>query len=159
MTYGKTNLRRPAFALAAAALLPLGGCHRQPAQPAVSIAQPWVRLPAVPGGEGAGYFTATSAADDILLGVAAPGARIEMHESMTHSGMASMRPLADVALPAGGTVSFAPGGKHLMIHGLDPKLKKGGTIALIFRFRSAPPVTAAARLVGPGDGPPADAGH
>jgi copper(I)-binding protein len=152
-------LRRLAFALAAAALPALAACHRQPAQPGVSVEHVWVRLPAVPGGEGAGYFAATSAADDALTGVAAPGARIEMHESMTHGGMAMMRPLAGVALPAGEKTDFAPGGRHLMISGLDPKLKRGGTVPLIFRFRAAPPVTAEARLVGPGEGPPEGAGR
>jgi copper(I)-binding protein len=141
-----------------AALLPLAGCHRGARQTGISIEHVWVRLPAVAGGTGAGYFSATAPADDALLAVTAPGARIELHESMSRGGMTSMRPLANVALPAGDEVRFAPGGKHLMIFKLDPKLKKGGTLPLTFRFRKAPPVTAPAQLVGPADLPPEDAG-
>jgi hypothetical protein len=150
--------------LAIALVLPcLAGCHRAAPAAGVSVAHAWVRLPAVASGAGAGYFTATASADDSLLGVSAPGARIELHETMTMGGnggmggMSGMRPLPNVALRAGDAVRFAPGGKHLMIFGLDPKLKKGGTIPLTFRFRKAPPVTAPAQLVGPADPPPADA--
>jgi copper(I)-binding protein len=141
----------------AAALLALAGCHGGTPQAGVSVEHVWVRLPAVPGGAGAGYFTATAPADDALLGVTAGGARIELHESMTAGGMTSMRPLRTVALGAGDEVRFAPAGKHLMIFGLDPGLKKGGTLPLTFRFRASPPVTATARLVGAGDAPPEDA--
>ncbi|HEX5182538.1 MAG TPA: copper chaperone PCu(A)C [Allosphingosinicella sp.] len=150
-------------ALIAAALLPLAGCRKERAT-GVSVAHAWVRLPPVPGRAGAGYFTAKAGAEDELLGVSAPGVKIELHETMTASGpgamgaMTGMRPLASVALPAGEPVRFTPGGKHLMIYGLDPKLKKGGTIRFTFRFRSAPPVTASAQLVGPADPPPENAG-
>jgi copper(I)-binding protein len=70
--------------------------------------------------------------------------------------MTMMRQLAGIALPAGETIAFAPGGKHLMIFGLDPKLKPRDRLRLTFRFRAAPPVEAEARLVGPADGPPGD---
>jgi hypothetical protein len=158
-------MRRISLAvMAAAAPLALAGCHKARPATGVSITGAWVRLPAVPGQAGAGYFSAKAAADDTLLGVSAPGARVEMHETMSMSGggamgaMTGMRPVASVPLPAGAAVRFAPGGKHLMIFGLDPKLKKGGTIRLSFRFRKAPPVTATAQLVGPAGPPPANAG-
>lgn len=148
----------PLFMAAAVAALPaLAGCHREGPKSGVSVEHVWVRLPAVPGQPGAGYFTATAAAGDALVAVSAPGARIELHESMTMGGgMTSMQPLASVAMAPGEAVRFAPAGKHLMIYGLDPKLKKGGTIPLTFRFRASPPVTTAASLVGAGDAPPAD---
>jgi periplasmic copper chaperone A len=151
MTYAKTARLDIAMALAAA-LLALGACHRGPG---VSVKRAWVRLPAVAGGAAAGYFTARSNRDDALVGVEAPGARIELHESMKTAGMTGMRPIAAADLPASETIAFAPGGKHLMIFGLD-RLKPGGRLRLTFRFRSAPPVEAEARLVGPADGPPGD---
>ena len=151
MRYAKT----PVLLLAAAAMS-LASCHRDPGSPAVSVKRAWVRLPAVAGGAGAGYFTASANRDDSLVAVDSAGARIELHESMTHGGMTSMRPLAAAALPAGEKIAFEPGGKHLMIFGLDPKLKPGDRLRLTFRFRSAPPVEAAARLVGAGDAPPGD---
>ncbi|HEY1607490.1 MAG TPA: copper chaperone PCu(A)C [Allosphingosinicella sp.] len=150
--------------LAAAALLPLAGCHKDKGASGVSVEHAWVRLPPVAGREGAGYFTAKAAAEDELLGVSAPGLKIELHETMTASGpgamgaMTGMRPLASVALPAGEAVRFTPGGKHLMVYGLDPRLKKGGTVRFTFRFRAAPPATVPAQLVGPADPPPEYAG-
>ena len=150
-------------ALAAAALLPLAGCHKESPRAGVSVEHAWVRLPAVAGRAAAGYLRATAAADDALLGVSAPGARIELHETMSMGAagamgaMTGMRPTASVVLPAGDEVRFAPGGKHMMIFGLDPK-RKGGTLRLTLRFRAAPPVTVPAQLVGPADPPPEDAG-
>jgi hypothetical protein len=145
----------PILILAAAALS-LASCHRDSGSPSVTVKRAWVRLPAVAGGAAAGYFTARANRDDELVSVSAPNARVELHESMSHGGMTMMRQLAGIALPAGETIAFAPGGKHLMIFGLDPKLKPRDRLRLTFRFRTAPPVEAEARLVGPADGPPGD---
>ena len=164
MTNANTSLLPLHIALATAALLPLAGCEKNNPETGVLVEHAWVRLPAVADGAAAGYFTATAGGNDALLAVSAPGARVELHETMSMGGtgamgaMTGMRPIARVALPAGDAVRFTPGGKHLMIFGLDPKLKKGGTVNLTFRFRKAPPVTAPAQLVGPADPPPEDAG-
>ncbi|HEX4737480.1 MAG TPA: copper chaperone PCu(A)C [Allosphingosinicella sp.] len=164
MTKRNTRFRSIAVALLTATLLSLAGCEKRDPETGVLVEHAWVRLPAVAGGAAAGYFTATAGGDDALLAVSAPRARVELHETMSMGGagamgaMTGMRPIANVALPANAPVRFTPGGKHLMIFGLDPKLKKGGTVNLIFRFRKAPPATAAAQLVGPADPPPGDAG-
>jgi copper(I)-binding protein len=145
-----------ALAAMLAPVLAVAACHRGPARPQVRIERAWVRLPAIPGGEGAGYLTARSSVADRLLAASAPGARITLHRTMSASGMTAMQPLASVALPAGEKIAFAPGGLHLMIAGLDPKLKRHDRIALTFHFTTAPPVTVRARLVGPGEGAPGD---
>jgi hypothetical protein len=154
-------MQKPILLLAvAAASLVLGGCDRGPAKPKVSISRAWVRLPALPGGAGAGYFTAEASTADTLLAVSGPGLRIALHESMSDHGMMTMRPLASVPLAAGERIAFAPAGRHLMIFGLDApgraRARAGQRIALTFRFRAAPPVTVEARIVGPGAGPPGD---
>ena len=151
MRYTKIHLP-----LLVAAAMSLASCHRNAGSPEVSVKRAWVRLPAVAGGAAAGYFRMQANRDDGLIAVSAPGARIELHESMMHGGMTGMRPLANVALPAGEKIAFEPGGKHLMIFGLGPDLKPRGRLPLTFRFRSAPPVEVEARLVGAGDGPPGD---
>ena len=150
------NYAKMPLLLLAAATLSLASCHRDAGSPAASVKRAWVRLPAVAGGAAAGYFTVRANRDDALVAVSAPGARVELHESMTHGGMTGMRPLAAAALPAGETIAFEPGGKHLMIFGLGPDLKPRDRLPLTFRFRSAPPVEVQARLVGAGDGPPGD---
>ena len=41
--------------------------------------------------------------------------KIEMHETVIEDGVAKMSALDRVVLPAGATVEFKPGGKHLML--------------------------------------------
>ena len=72
-----------------------------------------------------------------------PGLRVEIHESTEHGGMMQMRRLARVTIPAKATVSFAPGGKHLMLFGFDGSaevtlaatLESGETIPVVFATR------------------------
>jgi copper(I)-binding protein len=142
------------FAIGFTAVFLLVGCDRAPKPPQVQVERAWVRLPAAPAVPGAGYFEAkANGAGQALVGVSSPGLRIEMHESMTMNQMSAMRPI-DSAEFAGERLAFAPGGKHLMIFGLDPKLKPGATLSLSLRFSSAPPVTVEAKLVGAGEAAP-----
>lgn len=41
--------------------------------------------------------------------------RVELHETVVENDVATMRPLDSVSVPPGGTVSFQPGGRHLML--------------------------------------------
>lgn len=144
------------FAIAFAAAFLLPGCNRAPSAPEVTVKHAWVRLPAAPGVPGAGYFLASAnSAGEALVAVSSPGLRTEMHESMTMNHMSAMRPIASAGFDEG-KLAFAPGGKHLMIFGLDPNLKAGGTLPLSLRFKSAPPVTVEAKLVGAGEPAPSD---
>jgi copper(I)-binding protein len=148
-------MNRSLISAAALAILLLSSCGK-PAEPKAQVRGAWVRLPAAPGGAGAGYFESrANRSDEALLSVSAPGARIEMHESMTENHMSSMRPLATAPFEDR-KLEFAPGGKHLMIFGLDPALKRRGSIPLTLHFKGAPPVTVPARLIGAGDPPPSD---
>jgi copper(I)-binding protein len=142
--------------LAAASAVSLAACERAPRSPEVQVQRAWIRLPAAPGGAAAGYFEArANRPGEAVVGASLPGARVEMHESMTMNHMSSMHPIEAAPFDAA-RVSFAPGGKHLMIFGLDPELKPGGTAPLTLRFKSAPPVTVTAKLIGAGDPPPSD---
>lgn len=114
-----------------AALLALAACG----DPAPSVSAT-VRLAAVPGRPAAGYLTLPIAGDlGALVSVSSPQAgRIEMHETMTHGNMSSMRPLARIAVRDGETLSFTPGGRHLMIFDLDRSIPAGGQVTLVFHF-------------------------
>ncbi len=117
----------------------------------------WVRLPAVTGQPGAAYFTLHGGAkDDTLLAVSTPAAlKTEMHESMKGAGgMMTMSPLAQLAVPAGGEVQFAPGGKHVMLFSIGPAVKAGGTVPLTLAFASGKTLRLDAKVVGAGDPPP-----
>lgn len=145
--------------IAAAAVLT--GCAGEQPPAAATIEQAWVRLPAAPGVAGAGYFSATlGAPGDAITSVASPSAtRIELHEAVEADGVTRMVPLARAAHEGSAPIRFAPGGKHLMIFGLDPALRSGGEVALTFTFAQAPPATVRARLVSPGAGAPGHDGH
>lgn len=118
----------------------------------------WVRLPAVAGQPGAAYFTVQGGAtQDTLLAVATPAAiRAELHESMAGDhGMMQMAPLKDVAVPAGGTLAFAPGGRHVMLFSIGPAVKAGQKVPLTLSFASGKALHLEAKVVGAGDPAPA----
>lgn len=137
------------------ALTLLAACHQSGKEP--SAARAWVRLPAVAGAPAAAYLTLTGgrkAAALVRVESALVG-RIEMHESMAGSGgMMTMKPLDRLEVPSGGTVSFAPSGKHLMLFGLDPAVKPGTAVPLRFGFADGTTTEAEAKTVAAGEDAP-----
>ena len=136
------------------ALLPpalaLGACS-QPKQLYVDHA--WVRLPAVRAQPAAAYFTIHGGkADETLIAVSTDVAiRSELHDSMT-SG--AMTPAASLAVPAGSTVAFAPGGRHVMLYQLNPAVKPGGKLTLTFTFANGERILQDAAVVDAGAAAP-----
>jgi copper(I)-binding protein len=129
-------------------VLVLGGCG-QPKQ--VYIDKAYIRTAAAPGRPASGYFTlhGGTAATTLISVHTEVAIKTEMHESTTSGGMASMKPVDHVALPADGTVAFAPGGKHLMIYDLNPGMKVGKTITLVFTFSDGSRLEKEAVLIAP----------
>jgi copper(I)-binding protein len=142
--------------LFATLLLCLGGCNAG-SHSTVTATDPVVRLSPVAGQPAAGYLRVSASADhQALTGVSSPqAARIEMHETMSAGTMTMMRPLAQIDLASRPEVVFAPGGRHLMIFGLDPKLKPGDSAQLVIHFAHGAPITVPAKLIAAGD----DAAH
>ncbi len=116
----------------------------------------WIRLSAVPTNPSAAYFSLNGGSkDETLVSVSTPAAgRAEMHESMTSGGMMSMTPLKTVGIPAGGTVAFAPGGKHVMLYSVRGGTRPGGSVPLTFTFADGSKLTTQAKVVGAGDPAP-----
>jgi periplasmic copper chaperone A len=137
--------------IVAAALLS-AGCERVPVGPRVTVDDAVVTLPAVPGRPGAAYFTLRTNTDATrFTGLGSPGiGRIELHETVTQGGVSRMRPVIDVRFGPDEPLTFAPGGRHAMLFGIDPSLRVGGTVPLTFSFDAAPPVTVEAEVRGPG---------
>jgi len=137
-----------------AALALVAGCHPRSSEPKATHA--WVRLPAVPGRPGAAYVTIASGPGETLVKVeSALASRIEMHEEMKGAGgMTGMAPLAKVEIPAGGSVVFAPGARHLMVFDIDPVVKPGTAIPLRFGFASGKTAEAEAKTVAAGEDAP-----
>ena len=96
-----------------------------------------------------GYFRLRIEGDrGALLAVTSPQAgRIEMHETMDMANMSAMRPIGPLPVHDGDTLSFAPGGRHLMIYDLRSGLAAGGRIDLVLHFQRGDPVTLGATLV------------
>ena len=70
-----------------------------------------------------------------LVSVSSPDfERVEMHRTEQHDGMTKMLPVTRVILSTNGSVSFQPGGIHLML--IKPKkiLKSGDSISLTLFF-------------------------
>jgi hypothetical protein len=109
----------------------------------ITVEHPWARPAAT--ANGAAYFGLTNhgAAPDRLVGVASPAARTaEMHATTVDAqGIATMRRVQAVDLPAGGGAVFAPGGLHLMLVDLARPLAAGASFPLTLTFERAGAVT------------------
>ena len=93
---------------------------------------------------GVAYFTITNGTDvdDALIAASTPAAaHVEMHETSIEAGMARMRPLNEVRVPAGGRIAVAPGGIHLMLVDLAHPLVAGSRVPLTLEFRNAGKMT------------------
>jgi hypothetical protein len=92
----------------------------------------------------AAYLTITNRgrADDLLTGARSPAAAaVELHTMNMSGGMMQMRALETAVVPAGRSLSFEPGGDHLMVIGLKAPLKAGDTLSLTLIFERAGEIT------------------
>jgi len=109
----------------------------------------WARAAAT-GGDTAVYFTITNGkvADDALLSAATDAAASAgVHQTTTDaSGMTGMQMIPSVPIPGGGTVTFAPGGYHVMLTGLKAELKPGDQVKVTLTFQNAGVVTVTAEV-------------
>lgn len=131
------------FALVAP--LALGGCQ-PPAQLLVKNA--YVQLSPDPDMPSSGYFTVQGGADNVtLMAVTAPAAqRVAMHETIDDGGISRMVPVEKVNIPSRADVAFVPGGRHLMIFGIDGGARRKGTLALQFIFSNGDRILVDAKL-------------
>lgn len=113
-----------------------------------------IRVAPVAAVTASGYFVVRNngAVADTLASVTTAAAdSVSLHESMDHGdGVMMMMPLEWVAIPAGDSVAFAPGGRHLMLEQFATPLVIGDSVRLTFTFRSGRVLEVAApvRLVG-----------
>lgn len=104
----------------------------------VQVSNAWVRA-TVPGQPVAGAYLDIRASSRLkLVGVSSSVAeRGEIHEMKEEDGMMKMRGVKAVELPAGKTVSLAPGGLHVMLFGLAEPLTEGRKVSLSLKLRRA----------------------
>ncbi len=129
------GLRRPGLYVAApiALVMTLAACDQ--AKP-LYVDGAYVRLSPNPDNPAAGYFTIHGGSQPVTLRSIETDAavRLEMHESVTHEDMASMAPIETVEVPAGATVAFAPGGRHVMIWQINQQAIAAGKMELRLIF-------------------------
>jgi copper(I)-binding protein len=106
----------------------------------LTVRSAWSR--ATPGGAtvGVGYLAIENkgATADRLIGVSSLIAgKAEIHETTSEGGVARMRPVDGVEIPAGAGVELKPGGLHLMFMELRRPLKEGQRFTATLRFEKA----------------------
>jgi periplasmic copper chaperone A len=99
----------------------------------IVIEKPWARI--VPGARTCVIYMVIknqgSTPDKIKSVASENAASAAIHDSKMENGISSMRPLTQgIELPPGTSVEFRPTGMHIMVLGIDPALKPGGTIDL-----------------------------
>ncbi len=114
------------------------------ADDAFAVRNAWVRE-APPGAEVlAAYFeieNRTAAERRLVAASSRDAERIEIHTVTLDNGVARMKPIPALALPAGGVVALRPGGYHLMLHKPRRALTEGATVAIELRFDAGAPLT------------------
>lgn len=103
----------------------------------VAIVDPWIREPPPGSGVAAGYLELRNegARGAVLTGVVAPRfGSVEIHRTEVRNGVASMRRLNSIEIPAGGSVRLEPGGFHLMLSRKPPMPRDGDLIHMTFEF-------------------------
>ena len=99
-------------------LLVLVGACSADTQPALVASDVTITQPMPGMTMSAGYLTLTNNTEETITitRVSSPQyASVELHESVVDDGVARMRPLEKIEIPAGRNTILAPGGKHLML--------------------------------------------
>jgi copper(I)-binding protein len=128
------------------AALTLSGAALAVAQAADFTAGPleindlWVRG-SVPGQtNGAGYMqinNPTGVNDRLLSAQSEASTRLELHTVLTENGVAKMRQVTGIDIPAKGSAKLAPGGFHMMFLQLTGPFKQGEVVPVVLKFEKA----------------------
>jgi copper(I)-binding protein len=117
--------------------------------PNVSVLEPVIKLPTVPGNPGVLYFTITQDAGkpNTLVAVHVDGAeRAEMHETKTVNGVSSMDQVQSVPFSEGQPAEFKAGGYHVMLFTLASTVKAGKDVEVTFTLANGDKVSTFAKV-------------
>ena len=101
----------------------------------VAVTDAWARSPM--SDTAAVYFVVTNEgaeADRLIEAVADVEGTVSIHETTMEGGVAEMQPVDGVDILAGETVTFEPGGYHVMIEEMTAPLEVGSTISVTLVF-------------------------
>jgi copper(I)-binding protein len=120
------------------------GTAAQAAEGGLTISDPWMRS-VIPSRPAAGYFTLSNDTGhaEALVGAASPACgTLMLHRSLNQGGQDRMAMVKSVPVPAHGSVTFAPGGYHLMCVSPSKEVTPGGAVPVTLRFADGGTVTA-----------------
>ncbi len=106
----------------------------------IRIERPWSRATPKGAEVGVGYLVIRNDGieADRLIGGASEIGKVELHEMNMDGGVMKMREMnGGLAIAAHSTVTFAPGGYHLMFIGLKSPLTKGQPLKATLHFERA----------------------
>jgi len=104
----------------------------------ITISDAWTRATAPGQKVAAAYMNLTSKEDAALIGAECDLAgSVEIHSMTMENDVMKMRMMEELELPAGKTVSLAPGGFHLMLFNLKQPLDAGKEAKFTLHFRTA----------------------
>jgi copper(I)-binding protein len=107
----------------------------------LQISQPWARATPASAPAGGGFLKITNGGTtpDRLVSATSPAADIvQVHEMKMDGSVMRMREVEKgLEIPAGGGVTLAPGGYHLMMMGLKGPLKQGAKVPVKLVFEKA----------------------
>ncbi|MBC8451994.1 MAG: copper chaperone PCu(A)C [Rhodospirillaceae bacterium] len=102
----------------------------------------WSR--ATPARNGVAYMTIFNQGqgmDRLVAMESTVAKKVELHTHSMKDGVMRMRRISAVEVHPGEPAVFAPGGNHVMLKGLNQKLKRGETFAVTLVFEKAGKVT------------------
>ena len=136
----------PAAGLVASAVFLFLCATAQAAAPpgnGLGVSGAWMRF-IMPSRPAAGYFTLSNDSPNprMLTGASSPAcAELMLHRSLQEGAMDSMEMVARVPVPAHGSVSFAPGGYHLMCVSPSRDMVPGHSVSVTLHFADQTTVT------------------
>lgn len=113
------------------------------AKDGLKIEGAWSRATPPKAPTGAAFMTITNsgADDDVLLSASAEVSKVaELHIHLDLDGIMQMREVESIEIRPGQTISFEPGGLHVMLIGLKQPLAQGQSFPLTLNFEKAGPV-------------------
>ncbi len=132
-------MKRIVVLMLSAALL-LGACG---AREGVEVRDAWAR-PAAQGGNGGVFFELQNfdPAPDELIGASSDVAEVvEIHESKMDGDIMKMQMMPSLPIEAKSTVTFKPGGLHVMLINLKQDLKLDDEFKVVLHFKNHADIT------------------
>ena len=128
----------------------------------LKVESAWIREAPSTAKSLAGYAMLSNLSGKALTVVgtsSAAFAKVEMHETITENGIAKMRAIEKLEIPANGKVEFAPSGKHFMLIEPNSTLKSGDVVSVSLKDATGCQTTVQFRVGTTADKPSATMDH